>query len=127
MNRSLWLPLASLAGLLALALWSSAATTRLSQDCQIPLQQAVALASQENWPAAATALKESRSAWQQHQTYLHIVAHHDVVDDAQAMYERAAAFADTQETSEFLAELADLQAQLRLLAETDQFSLGNVF
>ena len=84
------------------------------------------LAAAENWRSAADALAESYKDWSGSQVYLHIVSEHDAVDDAEAMYRRAMAFALEQEPSEFRAELADLQDQLRLLAEMERFSLKNV-
>ena len=60
------------------------------------------------------------------QTYLHIVSHHDAVDDAEAMYRRAMAFAETQEITEFRAELSDLMDQLRLISEMEALNIRNV-
>ena len=57
---------------------------------------------------------------------LHIVARHDTVDDAEAMYRRALAFAATRELTEFRAEISDLRDQLRLLAETERLDIKNV-
>ena len=60
------------------------------------------------------------------ETYLHIVSHHDAVDDAEAMYRRAIAFGETEELSEFHAELSDLRDQLRLIAEMEALNIRNV-
>ena len=76
--------------------------------------------------AAGDALAKSYEDWSERQVFLHIVSEHEAVDDAEAMYRRAMAFAEEQESSEFRAELADLQDQLRLLAEMERFSLKNV-
>ena len=51
---------------------------------------------------------------------------HDAVDDAEAMYRRAMAFAAAEEPSEFRAEIADLSDQLRLLSEMEQCSIKNI-
>ena len=51
---------------------------------------------------------------------------HDAVDGAEAMFRRAEAFAETEELSEFRAELADLTSQLRLLAEMERLSIKNI-
>ena len=120
MKRDMLPPLAVLAVILAFALWNSAAITGHTQRWRDQLQQA------EDWPEAVNALTASYEDWSDHQTYLHIVSQHDAVDDAEAMYRRAMAFALEQEPSEFRAELADLQDQLRLLAEMERFSLKNV-
>ncbi|MCI9121187.1 MAG: DUF4363 family protein [Oscillibacter sp.] len=79
-----------------------------------------------DWAKTAAVLEESYAGWAERQTYLHIVTNHDAVDDAEAMYHRARAFAEAQEDSELRAELADLRDQLRLLAEMEEFSVKNV-
>ena len=49
-----------------------------------------------------------------------------MVDDAEAMYRRAIAFGETEELSEFHAELSDLRDQLRLIAEMEALNIRNV-
>ena len=119
-------PVGVLAVILAFALWNSAVITGHTQRWRDQLQQAEALALDENWQAAGDALAKSYEDWSERQVFLHIVSEHEAVDDAEAMYRRAMAFAAEQESSEFRAELADLQDQLRLLAEMERFSLKNV-
>ena len=126
MKRDMLPPLAVLAVILAFALWNSASITGYTQRWRNQLQQVEELAASESWQAAADALSESYEDWSGSQVYLHIVSEHDAVDDAEAMYRRAMAFALEQEPSEVRAELADLQDQLRLLAEMERFSLKNI-
>ena len=119
-------PLAVLAAILVLSLWNGRVMERRTSRWQAQLQQVRELAVAERWQAAEAALTDSYSDWSRSQTYLHIFTEHDAVDDAEAMYRRAMAFALEQESSEFRAELADLQDQLRLLAEMERFSLKNI-
>lgn len=126
MKKDMIPPVAVLAVILAFALWNSAAITDHTQRWREQLQQVEKLAASENWREAADALSESYEDWSSRQVFLHIVSEHEAVDDAEAMYRRAMAFAEEQESSEFRAELADLQDQLRLLAEMERFSLKNV-
>ena len=126
MKKSLAVPLAVLGVILAFALWNSRCVTAETDRWREQLRQADALAQAEDWPEAVNALTASYEDWSDHQTYLHIVSQHDAVDDAEAMYHRCLAFAATQEVTEFRAELADLRDQLRLLAEMERFSIGNV-
>ena len=127
MKRCPWLmPPALLAVILAFCLWNSAAMTGRTDRWRAQLAQAEALAQAEDFSGAAALLADSYRDWSRHQTYLHIVTEHDAVDDAEAMYRRCAAFAAAEEPSEFRAELADLDDQLRLLAEMERFSIKNV-
>jgi len=84
------------------------------------------LALSGEWAEALDALWESYDDWSHSQTYLHIVSHHDAVDDAEAMYRRTIAFGETEELSEFHAELSDLRDQLRLIAEMEALNIRNV-
>jgi len=127
MRKELIFPLALLGILLIFSLWSSNAMTANSVRWQMQLQQADALAADENWDGAAAALSQSYDDWFRHQTWLYMVAKHDIVDAADAMYHRAQAFAAQQEPNEFRAELADLQSQLNLLTQMEQLKLENIF
>ena len=126
MKKDMLPPVGVLAVILAFALWNSAVITGHTQRWRDQLQQAEALALDENWQAAGDALAKSYEDWSERQVFLHIVSEHEAVDDAEAMYRRAMAFAAEQESSEFRAELADLQDQLRLLAEMERKKKKNV-
>ena len=123
----LYLPsVAVLAAILAFSLWNDVHMSGETSRWRSQLDQADALVQENRWEDAQAKLAESYEDWSSRQTYLHIVSEHDAVDDAEAMYRRAMAFADTQELSEFRAELSDLRDQLRLLAEMERLNLKNV-
>ena len=126
MRRSYLPPLAVLTAILLFSLWNAGNMTRKTQRWQEQLHQSDALAQAENWPEAVRTLTDSYTDWSDHQTYLHIVSQHGAVDDAEAMYRRAQAFAAAREGSEFRAEISDLIDQLRLLAEMERCSIRNV-
>ena len=108
------------------SLWNSSYMTASTVRWREQLQQADAQAQSEAWTEAVDTLAGSYDDWSESQTYLHIVARHDTVDDAEAMYRRALAFAATRELTEFRAEISDLRDQLRLLAETERLDIKNV-
>lgn len=120
------IPAAVLAAILALSLWNGAAMAADTARWRAQLEQVNALIDTESWSAIEQLLAESYADWSARQTYLHIVTEHDAVDDAESMYRRCMAFAAAREPSELRAETADLRDQLRLLAEMEQFSLGNI-
>ena len=126
MRKGLLLPAALLAAILAFCLWNSAAMTAGAARWRAQLEEADRLAQAGKWEQAAAAIRAGYGDWSSRQTYLHIVTGHDAVDGAEAMYHRSLAFAESREDSELRAELADLRAQLRLLAEMEEFSLRNV-
>lgn len=116
----------TLLAVLSLALWNSASMAGRTQRWQGQLDQVEALATDGAWEEAYQALEESYGDWSSSQAYLHIVSHHDVLDEAEAMYRRAAVFIRLQEESSLLGELSDLRHQLRLLSEMEQLSIKNV-
>ena len=120
------LPLGVLAAVRVLAAWNDAAMEHLTQRLCRELTQCAALGGAEDWDGASAALKDCYQDWTDHQAYLHIVLQHDAVDGAEAMFRRAEAFAETEEISEFRAELAGLISQLRLLAEMEHLSIKNI-
>ena len=126
MKRLLLPPIAVLCALLALSLWNSSHMERQTRRWRAQLQETDRLAQSECWAEALDSLWESYDDWTLRQTYLHIVSHHDAVDDAEAMYRRAMAFAETQEITEFRAELSDLMDQLRLISEMEALNIRKV-
>ena len=126
MKRMLLPPIFVLAALLAFSLWNIHHMEGETDRWREQLQAADRLALSGEWAEALDALWESYDDWSHSQTYLHIVSHHDAVDDAEAMYRRAKASLDGQETEEYRAELADLIHQLLALEEQEELSLGNV-
>ena len=127
MKRGFVVPAAVLAAVLAFCLWNGAAMASRTERWAEPLEEADRLAQSEDWEGAAAAIGESYDGWNRYQTWLHCVTGHEAVDGAEAMYRRALAFAGAEEESELRAELADLRAQLRRLAEMEELSVRNVF
>lgn len=119
-------PLILLAGILAFSLWNSSAIAADTARWEAQLREADALAQSEDWAGAVSALAGSYRDWCSRQTYLHIVAQHNAVDEADTMYQRCLAFAETQELSELRAETAGLIEQLRLLTEMERLSIRNI-
>ena len=115
-----------LAAILALSLWNARVMERQTSRLRTQLLQSQRLAAAEDWQGAENTLSDSYEDWTGRQTYLHIVTEHDAVDDAEAMYRRAQAFAAVREAAEFQAEVADLRDQLRLLSEMEACSIRNI-
>lgn len=124
--KSFLAPVGLLVGLLLASTLNCRAMVSYTDQWRAQLELADTLAAEENWSGARNTLSGSYASWSEHQTYLHIVAEHEAVDGAESMYRRAAAFAQSEESSEFQAEIADLRDHLRLLAEMERFSIKNI-
>lgn len=112
--------------ILALSFWNASAVTRMTDRWRDQITQATTLAKENRWEEAAEAIKKSHRDWSSRQQYLHVILKHDVIEEAQMMYHRTIAFAQTKADAEFLAEAESLSALLKILAETEQFSLNNL-
>ena len=119
-------PIGVLLLLFLLSALNSSAIARMTQQWQDQILSAESSAIQGRWDDAAAILETSCRDWEHAQLYLHIVLERSALDDAQAMYCRAMAFALAEDPAEFRAETADLRAHLTLLAETEAFSLKNI-
>ncbi len=126
MKKDLVIPAAVLAVILAFCLWNSTAVASRTARWRAELKEADRFAQEEGWEEAANLIRDSYAGWSDCQTWLHCVADHDAVDDAEAMYQRAVAFAESGGGSVLRAELADLRDQLRLLSKREEFSVRNV-
>lgn len=126
MRKGLIVSTAILAAILAFCLWNSAAVASRTARWRSGLEEADRFAQEEGWEDAATVIRNSYAGWSDCQTWLHCVAAHDAVDDAEAMYQRAVAFAESGEGSELRAELADLRDQLQLLSKKEELSIRNI-
>lgn len=126
MKRAYLPSLLVLSVILVFSTWNSAHMTTQTTRWQAQLSRVEQLGQHRLWSQAEQALASCYDDWSSRQTYLHIVSHHDVIDDAEAMFRRAQAFAVSREPSEFLAELSDLIDQLRLLAEMEQCTIKNI-
>lgn len=115
-----------LACLTGFSIWTSHAvgdtTLRLSEQ----LERTDALADRGEWRGARDTLAASYADWQRCHRYLRMVLPHNTVDSAESMYRRAAAFAETEELTEFRAEVAGLRSQLLQMAESERFLAENI-
>ena len=124
--RAILPPALLLCALVGFSLWNGSAISREMDTCSSAVEQARTAAMEGDWPAAESALRRGYDHWQSRQTYLHIVEPHNAVEEAEAMFRRAFAFAGLREDAEFQAETAGLLSQLRLLSEMEQLRIGNI-
>ena len=60
--------------------------TTCSERWSQQLEASDAAAAEDNWDRAEELLQKSYQDWSSYQSYLHIVARHEAVDGAEAMY-----------------------------------------
>ena len=126
MRHSYVLPLGVLAVILAFCMWNARSMTGCTDRWSNQLNRVESLAAEDRWQDAEKELAESYADWQRLQTYLHIVSRHEVADNAESMYRRAAVCTDEQDLAQLQTELSNLRHQLGLLAEMEQCNLRNI-
>ena len=125
--RAFITPVAILILLTGGSVWHAHAIGEYTENCITGIDDAIRFSTAENWPAVKAALALSHTHWEKHRSYLRITVSHSTVDAADSMYSRAKAFAETEEITEFRAEIAGLRALLLQLAESESLLLENIF
>ena len=124
--RSFVIPGAVLALLLGVCLLSGAWLTARCTDWTAALADIDALAQNDDWETAENRLETLYGQWQQVQIWLHITLEHEALNNAEALFCRAAVLAEEEDSVEFRAHIADLMSALQLLCEMEQVRLENV-
>lgn len=120
-----WIPAAILALLLTLSILSAAAVNAAVEPWRAALEEA-AEAAGEDWERAERIVGETRAAWEARHAQLHVITAHDALDAADALFAAAESAAAARDEADFRTALAQLDAQLRVVAERQQPTLRNV-
>ena len=83
-------------------------------------------AVEEDWETAKIQLDALHRSWDKAEDYLHIVLHHEEVEDALVLMQQCRLFAALQDGDALLAAGEQLRCQYRHLAETEELHLKNI-
>ena len=83
-------------------------------------------AVEEDWETATIQLDALHRSWDKTEDYLHIVLHHEEVEDALVLMQQCRLFAALQDGDALLAAGEQLRCQYRHLAETEELHLKNI-
>ena len=90
------------------------------------LTAAEAAAVEEDWETTTIQLDALYRSWDKAEDYLHIVLHHEEVEDALVLMQQCRLFAALQDGDALLAAGEQLRCQYRHLAETEELHLKNI-
>ena len=90
------------------------------------LTAAEAAAVEEDWETATIQLDALHRSWDKAENYLHIVLHHEEVEDALVLMQQCRLFAALQDGDALLSAGEQLRCQYRHLAETEELHLKNI-
>ena len=124
--KSFVISCAVLASLLALSLWNGRWLTARCEEWTAALAAIDARAEEDAWETAEAQLQALYGDWQQVQTWLHITVEHEALNEAEALFCRAAVLAEEEDSVEFRAHIAELRSALQVLCEMQQVRVENV-
>lgn len=117
--RKGWIAVALLAALLALSGWHTWRLWELTDELTATLEQAEALAEDEEWERAENLTQQAREHWDRQDLHLHVTLDHAVVDEIDAGFSEVLEFLRCQESGEYSAANARLVTELKLLGEME--------
>ena len=120
------IPCAILALILALSLFNAKTMGSYVSDWCEKLDAAQEAADGGNWAEAEHQIRSVHEAWDEKQSYFHIVSVHAELDEAEALLAKSLSFAREQDAAEFRANIAELITRLRLLSEIQEVSVKNI-
>lgn len=124
--KRLWIAAALLGVMLAGSLTNAWYAQSMTEGFNRRLEQAQALAREEEWDRAAKITRAVYEDWQDRHFYLHTVMRHSDTDQILRTFRSVMQYLDLQEMDQYAAANADLMTQLELLAEMEQASFTNV-
>ena len=83
-------------------------------------------AAEGQWKAAQIQLEALHRSWDRTEPYLHIVTHHEDVEQALLLLEQCRLFAALQDSDALLSAGEQLRCQYRHLAQTEELRLKNI-
>ena len=122
--RAFRIPIFTLLLLLSLSLYASVSLSRQCDAWTAQLDAAQQLSDRQESPAEP--LEALYASWQAQQGWLHILIHHDVLNDTEVLLHRCMTLAASGALDELPPELAELRVQLCLLDEMQRFNLKNI-
>lgn len=125
--KSLAIPAAVLAAVVALSLWCGAYVEGRTAAWTAGLEEADEAAWRGDWQTASSRMREVYGGWQEEQTLLHTIAVHDELEQAGSLFAGALAACRASDEADFHTMLAQLVKALEHLAEAQEVSIQNIF
>ena len=124
--KRLYIAAALLVLLLAASLANGWYAAKITGSMREQLDQAQALAEQDDWSRAEALTRQAYEDWQSRHFYFHTTMRHSDTDQILRTFRSVLEYLKLQEPDQYNAANADLMAQLELLAEMEQASVVNV-
>lgn len=124
--KRLYIAAALLLLLLVASLANGWYAAKITGSMREQLDQAQALAEQDDWSRAEALTRQAYEDWQSRHFYFHTTMRHSDTDQILRTFRSVLEYLKLQEPDQYNAANADLMAQLELLAEMEQPAIANV-
>ena len=126
--KRVWIAGSILVLLCALSLWNGLSLDRFTGSLIASLEQAQGMAEKGNWEEAARITENAERRFQDRAFYLHVILRHNDIDNVETAFrEVEQLLAHRERLGEYAAANAKLLTTLELIAESERFSVANVF
>ncbi len=124
--KRLYLSIFLLLLICGLGLWNISSLRQVTEDLTSLLEQAETAAVEENWEAASRLTREAHDLWKERETYVYITVSHTLLEEISASFQSVETFIYWQEIPEYTSANNTLLAQIKLIWESEEFSLENL-
>ena len=124
--KAFYIPVTLLAVILGFSLWTGQYVEQRTGRLASLLEETETLVQQEDWTQAEKRLEDAYVDWNTSQAFFHTIMDHSELDEAEELFAGAIAACREADGADCRIFLAQLNVQLRLLAETQCLSVRNV-
>lgn len=124
--KRFWIGILLLALVLAAGLWSGSRMRRIHTPCAVDLERAAACAMAEDWATASALTEQARELWNRNWKFSAAIAHHEPMDEIDALFEELEIYRAREETAAYCASCLYLSARVRDLGNSFQLSWWNL-
>ena len=123
--KRLWVGVGFLIVMLVVAICLTSLFHRIHTPLSEDLQQAAALAMEQNWEKATALTRQARADWEQYREFIAAVADHEPLEKMEYLLDQLDVYAETRRTADFSAVCVELAALADAMVESQSLTWWN--
>ncbi len=124
--KRIWIGVALLGVILFTGFWAGSRMRRIHTPCAIDLERAAACAMAEDWAGATELTQQARQLWRKNWKFSATIAHHQPMDEIDALFEELEIYRAREETAAYCASCMYLSERVRDLGNSFRLSWWNL-
>lgn len=124
--KRIWIGVALLGVILFTGLWAGSRMRRIHTPCAIDLERAAACAMAEDWAGATELTQQARQLWKRNWKFSAAIAHHQPMDEIDALFEELEIYRAREETAAYCASCMYLSERVRDLSNSFRLNWWNL-